>query len=90
MLCWESSCNRDFNVLPVFQSRELDLSAYEQPSDGKVDLKLRTFKTKDFMEKFEGQLTPAGLAFFQSDYDSSVKKVCIVELLEHFYWKKND
>jgi large subunit ribosomal protein L38 len=27
------------------------------------------------MEKFSGQLTPAGLAFFQSDYDSSVKKV---------------
>ena len=86
----KSPSHHDFNALPLFQSRELDLSAYEQPSDGKVDLKLRTFKTKDFMEKFEGQLTPAGMAFFQSDYDSSVKKVCIVELLEHFYWKKND
>ena len=64
-----------------FQSCELDLSGYEQPNDGKVDLKRRTFKTKDFMKKFEGQLTPAGLAFFQSDYDSSVKKVSCIKII---------
>ena len=36
--------------------------------------KLTLFE-QDFMTKFEGQLTPAGLGFFQSDYDSSVKRV---------------
>lgn len=56
------------------QAKELDLSEYKQP-DSRIDLSRRTFRTQDFMTKFEGQLTPAGLGFFQSDYDSSVKRV---------------
>jgi large subunit ribosomal protein L38 len=58
-----------------FKSKELDLSEYEQPTGSAVDLSRRTFQTSDFLQKFDGQLTPAGLSFFQSDYDSSVKQV---------------
>lgn len=36
------------------------------------DLKKRTFKTFDFYQKLQDDITPAGLAFFQSDYDSSL------------------
>lgn len=37
------------------------------------DLAKRTFKTYDFYKKLQDNLTPAGLAFFQSDYDANVK-----------------
>lgn len=33
----------------------------------------RTFKTYDFYRKLQDDITPAGLAFFQSDYDTNVK-----------------
>ncbi|XP_020297058.1 39S ribosomal protein L38, mitochondrial isoform X2 [Pseudomyrmex gracilis] len=33
----------------------------------------RNWKTLDFYKKHQDQLTPAGLAFFQSDWDSSLK-----------------
>lgn len=32
----------------------------------------RTFKTLDFYKEFQDYLTPAGLAFFQADWDDSV------------------
>jgi large subunit ribosomal protein L38 len=65
-----------FQLFSVFfKSKELDLSEYEQPTGSAVDLSRRTFRTSDFLQKFDGQLTPAGLSFFQSDYDSSVKQV---------------
>ncbi|NXP05152.1 RM38 protein, partial [Thinocorus orbignyianus] len=35
-------------------------------------LKMRTFSTFDFYRKHEDAMTPAGLAFFQSQWDSSV------------------
>lgn len=34
----------------------------------------RTFKTLDFYREFQDNLTPAGLAFFQADWDDSVQK----------------
>lgn len=33
----------------------------------------RTFTTYDFYRKYQEDITPAGLAFFQSDWDSNVK-----------------
>lgn len=35
-------------------------------------LKMRTFSTFDFYRKHEDSMTPAGLAFFQCQWDSSV------------------
>ncbi|XP_066521227.1 39S ribosomal protein L38, mitochondrial [Hoplias malabaricus] len=35
-------------------------------------LKQRSFKTVEFYRKYEDQITPAGLAFFQSQWDESV------------------
>lgn len=32
----------------------------------------RTFKTYDFYRKYQDDITPAGLAFFQSDWDSNL------------------
>ncbi|XP_076064912.1 mitochondrial ribosomal protein L38 [Oratosquilla oratoria] len=37
-------------------------------------LEQRTFKTYDFYRDFQDELTPAGIAFFQSDWDSSLKE----------------
>lgn len=36
------------------------------------DLKGRTFKTHDFYRTHQDAITPAGLAFFQSDWDTNV------------------
>lgn len=36
------------------------------------DLEKRTFKTYDFYRKLQDNITPAGLAFFQSDHDSNL------------------
>ncbi|NXI40054.1 RM38 protein, partial [Galbula dea] len=38
-------------------------------------LKMRTFSTFDFYRKHEDAMTPAGLAFFQCQWDSSVTRV---------------
>lgn len=37
-------------------------------------LEKRTFVTRDWYQKHEDDITPAGLAFFQSDWDSSLKE----------------
>lgn len=36
------------------------------------DLAKRTFKTYDFYRSLQDSITPAGLAFFQSDYDTNL------------------
>lgn len=38
-------------------------------------LKMRTFKTFDFYRKHEKDMTPAGLAFFQCQWDDTVTHV---------------
>ena len=40
-----------------------------------TDLSHRTFKTLDFYRQRQDALTPAGLGFFQTDYDFAVKTV---------------
>ncbi|XP_034254865.1 39S ribosomal protein L38, mitochondrial [Thrips palmi] len=40
-----------------------------------TDLSQRTFKTIDFYRERQDNITPAGLGFYQTDYDYSVKKV---------------
>jgi len=51
------------------QASEIDASKYVQEA-GEIDLAKRTFKTRQFFDDHE--VTPAGLAFFQSDWDSSL------------------
>ncbi|XP_055910180.1 39S ribosomal protein L38, mitochondrial [Eupeodes corollae] len=52
------------------QNSKLDFSGYKvNKSD---DLELRTFKTLDFYKKYQDDITPAGLAFFQSDWDTGI------------------
>lgn len=53
------------------QKGTLDLSRYCQGA-AEVNLAQRTFKTAEFFAEFKDQVTPASLAFFQSDYDSSL------------------
>ncbi|XP_034264510.1 large ribosomal subunit protein mL38 isoform X1 [Pantherophis guttatus] len=38
-------------------------------------LKMRTFKTFDFYKKHQSDMTPAGLAFFQCEWDKSVTNI---------------
>lgn len=37
-------------------------------------LEERTFSTRDWYKKYQDSITPAGLAFYQSDWDPTVKE----------------
>jgi len=56
------------------QKTKLDLSEYQQSSDptAGVNLRSRTFRSRQFFEAHD--VTPSGLAFFQSDYDTTLHK----------------
>lgn len=55
------------------QECRLDLSTYKKKTPC-LNLNKRNWKTLDFYKKYQDKLTPAGLAFFQSDWDSSLKE----------------
>jgi len=42
-------------------------------SDREVDLQARSINSAEFYEEHQDNITPAGLGFFQSDYDSSIR-----------------
>lgn len=52
------------------QTGKIDYSSLKQTSS--LNLKNRTFNTLNFYRERQDQLTPAGLAFFQSDWDKSL------------------
>jgi large subunit ribosomal protein L38 len=52
------------------QDQKIDLNQYRV--DDSKDLDKRTFKTLDFYRNLQDVITPAGLAFFQSDWDKSL------------------
>lgn len=55
------------------QEKKVDLKEFQiTPSDS---MEKRSFSTLEFYRKFQDDLTPAGLCFFQSDYDKSVQDV---------------
>uniref|UniRef100_A0A8D0KP48 Large ribosomal subunit protein mL38 n=1 Tax=Salvator merianae TaxID=96440 RepID=A0A8D0KP48_SALMN len=56
------------------QDRAIDFSEDERPTPCH-SLKMRTFKTYDFYKKHQDDMTPAGLAFFQCQWDDSVTQV---------------
>uniref|UniRef100_A0A182PWP7 Large ribosomal subunit protein mL38 n=1 Tax=Anopheles epiroticus TaxID=199890 RepID=A0A182PWP7_9DIPT len=59
------------------QTNRINFSQYRQIDP--YDLPARTFRTLDFYRQYQDHITPAGLAFFQSDWDAS---------LPEFYHKK--
>lgn len=56
------------------QEGKMDYSSLKKPLPC-TDLSHRTFKTLDFYRQRQDALTPAGLGFFQTDYDFAVKTV---------------
>ncbi|KAK2193835.1 hypothetical protein NP493_5g13008 [Ridgeia piscesae] len=56
------------------QSGTINLDKYQRPANC-TSLKERTFRMVDFYKDLESQVVPMGLAFFQSEWDSSVKDV---------------
>ncbi|XP_018318763.1 39S ribosomal protein L38, mitochondrial [Agrilus planipennis] len=54
------------------QEKLLDFSSYKINGPG-LTLAERNFKTYDFYKERQDDITPAGLAFFQSDWDKSLK-----------------
>ena len=54
------------------QEARMELDRVEE-SNGEIDLQARSINTTEFYEKHQDNITPAGLGFFQSDYDSSIR-----------------
>lgn len=53
------------------QTKKLDFDLKLKPEDY-ANLEKRTFSTLDFYRQYQDEITPAGLAFFQTDYDKSL------------------
>jgi len=53
------------------QEKVIDFGKHKRPTDCK-NLAERTFSTLDFYREFQDVMTPCGLAFFQSNWDSSL------------------
>ncbi|XP_075157466.1 mitochondrial ribosomal protein L38 [Haematobia irritans] len=54
------------------QNKKLDFSSMKLADADYVNLEKRTFKTYDFYRQYQDDITPAGLAFYQTDYDKSL------------------
>ncbi|NXF77835.1 RM38 protein, partial [Sclerurus mexicanus] len=63
-----------FIFLLFKQDRPIDFSKDARPTPC-YSLRMRTFSTFDFYRKHEDAMTPAGLAFFQCQWDSSVTSI---------------
>ena len=69
--CINENIFTKFLISQIFQDGEIDASKYVQSSE-EIDLAKRTFKTRQFFD--DNKVTPAGLSFFQSDWDSTLTK----------------
>ena len=69
--CVKENIFTKFLISQIFQDGEIDASKYVQSSE-EIDLAKRTFKTRQFFD--DNKVTPAGLSFFQSDWDSTLTK----------------
>ncbi|XP_053151777.1 39S ribosomal protein L38, mitochondrial [Hemicordylus capensis] len=63
-----------FVFLLFKQDQAIDFDEDKRPTPCH-SLKMRTFKTYDFYKKHQNEMTPAGLAFFQCQWDDSVTQV---------------
>lgn len=73
------------------QDKKLSLDEYK--IDQPFDLKKRNFNTLEFYRKLQDEITPAGLAFFQADYDKSLtdfyhEKLNMKEPIYEYDWPK--
>ncbi|XP_011169405.1 39S ribosomal protein L38, mitochondrial [Solenopsis invicta] len=55
------------------QEHRIDFSEYKKAKPC-LNLEERNWRTLEFYRKYQDQLTPAGLAFFQSDWEPSLKE----------------
>lgn len=55
------------------QEKKIDLNSYKVSEP--FNLEKRTFKNFDFYKTHQDSMTPAGLAFFQADWDNTLKDV---------------
>jgi len=62
-----------FAFVLYHQDGEIDFSSEIIEENGGISLDKRTFSSFEFYSKFQDQLTPAGLAFYQSDYEASLR-----------------
>lgn len=56
------------------QEKKIDFSKMKRPKNC-TSLEDRTFSTLEFYRNLQDEMTPAGLSFYQSEYDDSVKNV---------------
>ncbi|XP_023296113.2 39S ribosomal protein L38, mitochondrial [Lucilia cuprina] len=56
------------------QNKKIDFSSLKLATEDNVNLDKRTFKTYDFYRQHQDDITPAGLAFYQTNYDKSLTK----------------
>jgi large subunit ribosomal protein L38 len=55
------------------QEKKIDFSKYRRDLPS-TNLTARTFSTYDFYRDLQDSMTPAGLSFFQSDWDQNLTK----------------
>lgn len=56
------------------QNNKMDFNSLKLSSEDYANLEKRTFKTYDFYRQYQDEITPAGLAFYQTNYDKSLTK----------------
>uniref|UniRef100_A0A1B0G4S4 Large ribosomal subunit protein mL38 n=1 Tax=Glossina morsitans morsitans TaxID=37546 RepID=A0A1B0G4S4_GLOMM len=56
------------------QNKRIDFNNFKIDKMSNNNLEKRTFKTLDFYRQYQDDITPAGLAFYQTDYDNSLTK----------------
>ncbi|KAK3085551.1 hypothetical protein FSP39_005213 [Pinctada imbricata] len=56
------------------QNEKIDFTSEKRP-DNCISLDQRTFQTAEFYKHYEDDITPAGISFFQCEYDESVRDV---------------
>ncbi|KAM7349769.1 mitochondrial ribosomal protein L38 isoform 1-T2 [Cochliomyia hominivorax] len=54
------------------QNKIMDFSSMKLSIEDNVNLEKRTFETYDFYRRYQDDITPAGLAFYQTNYDKSL------------------
>lgn len=69
------------------QTKKLDFTNLKKPNS--FNLTDRTFSTLDFYRERQDDLTPAGLAFFQSDWDTSLLRFYNDSLGNFLFLSKN-
>lgn len=68
------------------QDKKIDFKDYQHDKPC-FKLEDRNWSTKDFYKKYQDVITPAGLGFYQADWDDSLRDFYHNELGKFFYQK---